>query len=663
MANPSLQIGNNNWAIKEDNLLGYSTAGTRFVPLPITMTRATLGTRVNPSGLVENVQIVSDTELITNGDFATDSDWSKGTGWTISGGTANCDGSQTGTSNLNNSVSNGLVNNVSYVVKYTISNYSAGSIRIKLGNTGYGDYNSANGTYTATLTALVSTFPYAQFNADSSFVGSIDNVSVKEYTSADMDVTRATAGTRVDENGLVNYAEVVGEEEVTDGDFSSGSDWYEGTGCTISGNQGIYTTAPSGSGFTGNNSNAGICTVGKRYTVVFTIDSISLGALKIRKPFNSSTTYTETGTYTETFIATDVDIYIQNSGTTTASISNISVKEVTRDNVPRIDYTGGGCPHILAEPQRTNLLTYSEDFSNAIYIKDSTVSVGTTNNVSPSGESNATKIDVTASGRIYSNVTTDTYVSSIFIKAGTFAYFKLAGVQVDLVAETNANGTIESLDNGWFKVGVNYTGNRPFQIQAYPDGSYVTHTTSGNYFIWGSQIEAGTYATSYIPTSGSTVTRNQDIFTRDGVGSLINSTEGVLFAEMASLFNDGTFKGISLSDGSTSNVVRFYTTPTANQFSIRVTVGGVHQFNVVYTLSDLTAYNKVALKYKANDFAFWVNGVEVKTYLGGTTFASNTLNKLALSNGSNSDIFFGKVKQLQVYNTALTDAQLTSLTT
>ena len=152
MANPSLQIGNNNWAIKEDNLLGYSTAGTRFVPQPITMTRATLGTRVNPSGLVENVQIVSDTELITNGDFATDSDWTKGTGWTISGGTANCDGSQTGTSNLNNSVSNGLVNNVSYVVKYTISNYSAGSIRIKLRNTAYGDYNTANATNITNLT-------------------------------------------------------------------------------------------------------------------------------------------------------------------------------------------------------------------------------------------------------------------------------------------------------------------------------------------------------------------------------------------------------------------------------------------------------------------------------------------------------------------------------
>ena len=63
MANPSLQIGNSNWAIKEDNLLGYSTAGTRFVPQPITMTRASAGTRVNSSGLVETVELLGSEEI------------------------------------------------------------------------------------------------------------------------------------------------------------------------------------------------------------------------------------------------------------------------------------------------------------------------------------------------------------------------------------------------------------------------------------------------------------------------------------------------------------------------------------------------------------------------------------------------------------------------
>ena len=70
----------------------------------------------------------------------------------------------------------------------------------------------------------------------------------------------------------------------------------------------------------------------------------------------------------------------------------------------------------------------------------------------------------------------------------------------------------------------------------------------------------------------------------------------------------------------------------------------------------------MALKYKANDFAFWVNGVEVKATTSGITYTANTLNSLRFDRGDGVDIFFGKVKQLQVYKTALTDAQLTSLT-
>ena len=166
--------------------------------------------------------------VIVNGDFATDSDWNKGTGWTISGGSANCDGNQTGATNLTPNVDN-VTNNTVYKTTYTISNYVSGSIRIKLGNTGQGQYHSANGTYTEEIKALVTTFPRSQFNADVDFKGSIDNVLVEEVISADMDVTRATAATRVDEAGLVNYAEIVSDTElVTNGDFTQtplGTGW------------------------------------------------------------------------------------------------------------------------------------------------------------------------------------------------------------------------------------------------------------------------------------------------------------------------------------------------------------------------------------------------------------------------------------------------------
>ena len=125
-----------------------------------------------------------------------------------------------------------------------------------------------------------------------------------------------------------------GSELVTDGDFSSSANWYEGTGCTISGNQGIFTSAPSGSGFTGNNLNAAICVVGKSYKVTYTIDSITSGSVGLRHPF-TGTYYDNTSSFpldvTEYVVADDTDIYIQNSGTTTATISNVSVKELGAD--------------------------------------------------------------------------------------------------------------------------------------------------------------------------------------------------------------------------------------------------------------------------------------------------------------------------------------------
>ena len=192
MAKPNFILPNKP-AIKAGSILSYNyTDDLKFAAEPLDFSRNSSATRVNEQGLIEEVgyfgpQLVQNgdfsqegPELVTNGDFSSDTDWAKGTGWSISGGTANCDGTQTGNTNLNNSSNNGIVNNKFYKIVYTISNYVSGSIRIKAGNTGYGVYHSSNGTYTQYIKAQVSTFPYAQFNADADFIGSIDNVSVKE---------------------------------------------------------------------------------------------------------------------------------------------------------------------------------------------------------------------------------------------------------------------------------------------------------------------------------------------------------------------------------------------------------------------------------------------------------------------------------------------------
>ena len=114
-------------------------------------------------------------ELVTNGTFDTDSDWTKGTGWSISGGTASCDGSQSGNSILFQNIGHSA--NKLYQVEFTISDYVSGQIDFALDTPFFGA-TSSNGTF------IFGAIPPSGGNfiirADADFVGSIDNVSVKE---------------------------------------------------------------------------------------------------------------------------------------------------------------------------------------------------------------------------------------------------------------------------------------------------------------------------------------------------------------------------------------------------------------------------------------------------------------------------------------------------
>ena len=589
-------------------------------------------------------------EKVTNGDFATDSDWSKGTGWTISGGTANCDGTQSGNTDLSQNITTDT--GKQYKITYTVSNYSAGSIFIRLNSGNVTSTKSSNGTFTEVLSGASGTQFILRANLD--FNGSIDNVSVKEYTSADMDVTRNTAATRVDENGLVNYAEIVtGSDIVTDGDFPDGSTAWALNGWTISGN------TANGNGLTANMIQTISGSTNKTYSLTFTISNYVSGS--VTPAFvgfkDDSLNYSSNGTFTEVISSASDTRFVFYGASFNGSIDNVSVKEVTRDNVPRIDYTGGGCPHILAEPQRTNLVTYSEDFTSWNQIQNITLTANST--TSPSGDSDGTKFLSTSSGAKvranFSAVSGTTYTLSLYCKNIDATLIKL--LCYDGVNSFSNQFQSEVNTSTWTRISFTFTAaNTGFgQIQIardLPNGESA--------YFWGAQLEES-YATSYIPTSGSTVTRNQDIFTRDGIGSLINSTEGVLFVEMAALSDDSDSKRITISDGTLTN--RITISIASNIISGFINVNNVTQYTFYESGITTTDFNKIAIKYKVNDFAIWINGVEYDVDTSGVTFSADTLNTLNFSNATNlSNFFNGKVKQLQVYDTALTDEQLEALT-
>ena len=190
-------------------------------------------------------------------------------------------------------------------------------------------------------------------------------------------------------------------------------------------------------------------------------------------------------------------------------------------------------------------------------------------------------------------------------------------------------------------------------------------TTLPEIILWGANATNDQdYATSYIPTEGSIATRLEDKVTGAGDASTFNSTEGVLYVEMAALANDLSTRQISLNNGTADDRIQLYYTTPSNRVSVFYrSQSGATSFILSHILADITQFNKLAFKWKENDFALWNNGVEVATQTSGVTSISNTLTKLDFQQFNGTNKLFGKVKDLRTYNTALTDAELLTLTT
>jgi hypothetical protein len=182
--------------------------------------------------------------------------------------------------------------------------------------------------------------------------------------------------------------------------------------------------------------------------------------------------------------------------------------------------------------------------------------------------------------------------------------------------------------------------------------------TSG-VLLWGAQLEEGSYATSYIPTSGSAVTRSVETCVDAGNSNVFNDSEGVLYAEVSALANDGTTREMALSDGGASNRIEVRYVSSANDIQA-VIRGAASTILLSYTLSDATEFAKVAVKYKSGDYALWIDGVE--RAVSTTTGTPTGLSQFAFDDGNGGFNIYSKVKDVRVYNTALTDLELQALT-
>jgi len=326
--------------------------------------------------------------------------------------------------------------------------------------------------------------------------------------------------------------------------------------------------------------------------------------------------------------------------------------ETVGSGEPRIDFKDNTKGALLLEPQRTNLIEYSEDFSNYYWAKSGAVVISDSA-VSPNGTLNADKLNFTASnGEIVKGMTFisgQKYTMSFYAKteSGTldFAY---GNMDYSVISGTATNE--------WQRFVITQT------LPTATRFPKIQTTEIGSLLLYGFQVEQGSYATSYIPTSGSAVTRVAEVCKGAGNEQVFNDSEGVIYVETQP-FTDGDYTSlyISLSDNTTGS--NFITIQHRNNGQLRVYAGNFT--TIIYLQNiDMSQNLKIALQYKnVTDFKLYVNGTLYPIYSTPTNSAFVGLSTLDFKlRGSSSGSWAGQVRDTKYFDKALTDAQLQALT-
>ena len=379
--------------------------------------------------------------------------------------------------------------------------------------------------------------------------------------------------------------------------------------------------------------------------------------------------------------------------TTTVAITNyIPVLQTAASGIARFDNnpTTRESLGLLIEESRVNLLTYSSDFTNAAWGKTN-ATITAAANVAPDGTQTCSLIvpSITSSiHRISSTATvvaSTVYTYSLYAKAQGYRYLYINGVaspnqgqvcfdlQAGTVAATaNGTGSIVSVGNGWYRCFVTATSNSTSALTfaAVNNSGVASDTTftgdgwSGIY-IWGAQLEAGAFATSYIPTVASTVTRAADSASMTGTNfsSWYNQGSGTLYGEAYSTNStnnagDGTARGIAnISDGTNNNNITIayqgnkYFVNTANVTIILNSVG---------TFTANTSFKFVGSYASGSNYSFARDGVLGTSV---TTGLAPTVSQLNIGRClPNNGIFGGTIKRIAYFPVALTSIELQGLT-
>jgi len=411
---------------------------------------------------------------------------------------------------------------------------------------------------------------------------------------------------------------------------------------------------------------------------------LTLSSMKLKLDFDETTTLPTGISFTRATNGT----FFNSSGVLTTAGSGVARFD------HRLEGTTWVNKGLLIEEQRTNLVQRSEEFNDSYWTKDN-ISVTTNATTAPDGTTTAERILETTttnvahivSRNITENLTSTPYTFSLFLKSNgrtkgvlqltrTVSPFDSATTQFDLATEqvfalqnnaaVNLGSSITKLNDGWYRLTVSgYTGHsssNQIRLVIYSDSGEFNYTGDSNkgYFIWGAQLEAGAFPTSYIATTTASVTRNADqaSMTSTNFSSWYNATEGTLFCQgdtvnTAAITNVG-IRGYEISDNTINERFGFTFGFEGNTRSFFGIDGGATQWNILspdpaVALVANQTY-KAASAYKLNDFAHTLDGRTPGTDTSGTLPTVNKINIGADFNAS-ANFLNGHIAKFYYWNT------------
>jgi hypothetical protein len=386
------------------------------------------------------------------------------------------------------------------------------------------------------------------------------------------------------------------------------------------------------------------------------------------------------------------DMTFSRAGNTATRVNPSGLIAVVNANIPRLDYLDSSCPKVLLEPQRTNLFQRSSEFDNDYWSK-ARGTVTANNTTSPDGTTNADSFS-SSSGEpslptIFFRSLTFTgntvYTVSIFAKklgdsnnmnmdyvdnatgftGGSISYnFLNATFAITQSPNSSVSGKMENYGNGWYRCIMTFT---TIAVPTFFNiGFSPTTTSTGNTFgFYGAQLEVGAHATSYIPTTTASVTRNVDRYSKSNVytNNYITSVGGTWFVDLEN--NNGFTRdsaligmwigesgGNSISSGFSSIHIR-----TLSGASPKLTIGFYNGTATTNLYQTTQVKAKIAITFNGTTVNIFVNGIKVVT---------NASVVITLANFQNFNFFEDvpiNIKSTILFPTPLSDSNAISLTT